>query len=340
MRQLYAGCDLHGNSNLIGIIDGEGKRVFKKKLPNDLCLVRETLKPFQEELTGIAVESTYNWYWLVDGLMAEGYKVHLANPAAIQQYAGLKHSDDKQDAFWLAEMLRLGILPEGYIYPKEERPVRDLLRKRGHLVRLRTSLVISLQNILSRNLGRKVNVNDVKSIREDRISSFLEMNEDLALAGRVSKEVIDHLTHQIHKIERVVQKRIELKEQYRYLPSIFGVGKILSLTIMLETGPMGRFRTVGEYVSYCRKVPSQWTSNGKWKGSGNRKNGNKYLSWAYGEASEFARRFHPEPRAYYNRKMQKTNAAVAHSALSSKLARAAYYVMRDQVPFRPEKLFG
>ncbi len=144
MRQLYAGCDLHGNNNLIGIVDGEGKRVFKKKLSNDLCLVRDTLKPFQEELVGIAVESTYNWYWLVDGLMEEGYKVHLANPSAIQQYVGLKHSDDKHDAFWLAEMLRLGILPEGYIYPKEERPVRDLLRKRGHLVRLRTSLMISL----------------------------------------------------------------------------------------------------------------------------------------------------------------------------------------------------
>jgi len=339
MRQLYAGSDLHGNSNLIGIIDGEGKRVFKKKLPNDLSLVLEALRPFQDEVVGIAVESTYNWYWLVDALMDEGYKVHLANPSAIQQYVGLKYSDDKHDAFWLAEMLRLGILPEGYIYPKEERPVRDLLRKRGHLVRLRTSLVISLQNILSRNLGRKVNVNDVKSMREDRISSFLEMNEDLALAGRVSKEVIDHLTHQIYRIERVVQKRMGLKEQYRYLPTLFGVGKILSLTIMLETGPIGRFRTVGDYVSYCRKVPSQWTSNGKRKGSGNRKNGNKYLSWAYGEASEFARRFHPEPRAYYNRKMQKTNAAVAHSALSNKLARAAYYVMRDQVPFRPEKLF-
>ncbi len=183
-------------------------------------------------------------------------------------------------------------------------------------------------------------VNDVKSVREDRISSLLEMNEDLALAGRVSKEVIDHLTHQIYQIEKVVQKRIELKEQYRYLPTLFGVGKILSLTIMLETGPIRRFPTVGDYVSYCRKVPSHWTSNGKWKGSGNRKNGNKYLSWAYGEASEFARRFHPEPRAYYNRKMQKTNAAVAHSALSNKLARAAYYVMRDQVPFQPEKLFG
>jgi transposase len=223
------------------------------------------------------VESTYNWYWIVDGLMEKGYKVHLANPSAIQQYSGLKHSDDKHDAFWLAEMLRLGILPEGYIYPREERPLRDLLRKRGHLVRLRTSLVNSLQNILSRNLGKRVNANDVKALREDRVSLLLEMNEDLALAGRVSKEAIDHLTRQIRKIEGVVEKRIKLKEEYRYLLTLHGVGKILSLTIMLETGPISRFPTVGDYVSYCRKVPSQWTSNGKRKGSGNPKNGNKGL---------------------------------------------------------------
>ncbi len=339
MEGLYAGSDLHGNSNFLGIIDAQGKRVFKKKMPNELALIRQTLQPFQEELVGIAVESTYNWYWMVDGLMEEGYKVHLANPSAIQQYTGLKHTDDKHDAFWLAEMLRLGILPEGYIYPKEERPMRDLLRKRGHLVRLRTSLVVSLQNILSRNLGRKLRVNDIKSLREDRITSFLGMSEDIALAGRVSKEAIDHLTRQIYKIEWAVQKKITVKEEYRYLLTLPGVGKILALTIMLETGPISRFETVGDYVSYCRKVPSQWMSNGKWKGSGNRKNGNKYLSWAYAEASEFARRLYPEPRAYYHRKMQKSNAAVAHSALSNKLARAGYYVIRDQVPFRPEKLF-
>jgi transposase len=340
MRALYAGSDLHSNNNLLGIVDGQGKKIFKKRLPNEPRLVLDVLKPYQEEIVGIVVESTYNWYWLVDALMDEGYKVHLANPAAIQQYSGLKHADDKHDAFWLAEMLRLGILPEGYIYPKQERPVRDLLRKRGHLVRLRTSLVISLQNILSRNLGRKVNVNDVKALREDRITPLLEASEDLALAGRVSKEAIDHLTHQIYKIEDWLQKRIALKEEYRYLLTLPGVGKILSLTIMLETGPISRFATVGDYVSYCRKVPSQWISNEKRKGSGNTKNGNKYLAWAYAEASDFARRFYPEPRAYYQRKMQKTNSVVAHSALAHKLARAGYYVMRDQVPFRPEKLFG
>jgi transposase len=340
MGALYAGCDLHGNSNFFGIVDGQGKRIFKKKLANDIVWIRDILRPFQEELVGVAVESTYNWYWMVDGLMEVGYRVHLANPAAIQQYSGLKHADDKHDAFWLAERLRLGILPEGYIYPKEERPVRDLLRKRGHLVRIRSSLVLSLQNILSRNLGRTVRVNDVKSVREDRIEPLLEGNEDLAMAGRVSKEAIDHLTGQILKIEWAVEKKIRWRGEYRYLLTLPGVGKILALTMMLETGPISRFETVGEYASYCRKVPSQWISNGKRKGSGNRKNGNKYLSWAYAEASEFARRLHPEPRAYYNRKMQKSNAAVAHSALANKLARAAYSMMRDQVPFNAEKLFG
>ena len=77
------------------------------------------------------VESTYNWYWLVDGLMDADYRVHLANPAAIQQYSGLKYSDDHSDARWLGHLLRLGVLPEGYIYPKADRAVRDLLRKRA-----------------------------------------------------------------------------------------------------------------------------------------------------------------------------------------------------------------
>ena len=302
MRALYVGSDLHSNNNLLGGIDEEGRRVFKKKVLNDPQVVRDVLEPFKEEIVGIAVESTYNWYWLVDMLMEEGYQVHLANPSAIQRYSGMKHADDKHDAFWLAEMLRLGILPEGYIYPKEERPVRDLLRKRSHFVRLRTSLVISLQNILSRNLGRDVMVNEVKRLKEDRITPLLGDNEELAMAGQVSKETIDFFTHQIHRIEAMVEKRMLLKEGYRYLLTLPGVGKILALTIMLETGPIVRFETVGDYVSCCRKVPSQWMSNGKWKGSGNKKNGNKYLAWAYSEASDFARRFYPEPRAYYNRK--------------------------------------
>jgi transposase len=252
----------------------------------------------------------------------------------------LKYADDQYDAFWLAEMLRLDILPEGHIYPKEDRPIRDLLRKRGHLVRLRTSLIISLQNIISRNNGIKLKVGDIKILTTDRVAPFLERNEDLALAGKVSKESIDFLTRQIKAVEAVVEKKMELREPYDRLLTEPGIGKILGLTVMLETGPISRFAKVGNYASYCRKVSSKWISNEKKKGKGNKKSGNKYLAWAFSEAAEIARRYDDNARAYYNRKTQQTNRMVAHNALAHKLARAAYYIIRDGVPFMPEKCFA
>jgi transposase len=340
MKKLYAGIDLHGNNNYLGILDRKGQRVFKKRLANIPEVILEALKPFKKGIQGIVVESTFNWYWLVDLLMSEGHKVHLANPAAIQQYAGKKHADDQDDAFWLAEMLRLGILPEGYIYPKEDRPIRDLLRKRGHLVKLRTSLMTSLQNIISRNCGVKVKASQMKKVRTDEVLPILAGREDLELSGKVSKEAIDFLTHQIKQVENFVEDKVALRAPYKYLQTIYGVGKILSLTIMLETGPIERFSQVGHYVSYCRKVPTKWTSNEKTKGKGNKKNGNKYLAWAFSEAAELSRRYENPARAYYNKKSAKTNFMVAHTALAHKLARAAYFVMRDQVPFDPAKVFA
>lgn len=337
---LYTAFDLHSNNSYVGIIDEDGKRVFRRKLQNNEGLMVKVLNPFKDDIEGVVVESTFNWYWAVDLLMEEGYKVHLANPSKIQKYSGLKYADDEDDAFWLAEMLRLGILPEGYIYPKADRPIRDLLRKRGHLVKLRTSLIVSLQNIISRSLGGRMKTNDIKVLAEDRVTPLLEYNDDLALTGKVSKEAIDSLTRQIKTIEGTVEKKIGLSKPYQHLLSMPGVGRILALTIMLETGPIGRFQAVGNYASYCRKVPTTWTSNDKKKGKGNKKNGNRYLAWAYSEASELARRFDDNARTYFDRKRRRTNSPIAHSALAHKLSRAAYYIMRDGVPFMAEKTFG
>ncbi len=133
---------------------------------------------------------------------------------------------------------------------------------------------------------------------------------------------------------------MELREPYKNLLTFQAVGKILGLTIMLETGPISRFRESRQLLlPTAGKVSSKWISNDKAKGKGNKKSGNKYLAWAFSEAAEIARRYYPKARAYYNRKMQKTNFMIAHQALAHKLARAAYYIMRDQVPFMPEKMF-
>jgi len=338
--ELYGAFDLHSNNNNLGIIDSNDKRIYKKKLPNDPQTILTTLEPYKDNLEGLVVESTYNWYWLVDLLMDNDYKVHLANPSAIQKYKGLKHSDDNHDAFWLSHLLRLGILPEGYIYPKNERPIRDLLRKRGQLVKLRTSLILSLQGIISRNCGLKINANQIKVIKENRVAPLLAGDDDLELSGYVSKEVIDFLTQKIRKLETAIKNKVKLKKPFVQLQTICGVGNILSLTIMLETGSIGRFPKVGDYVSYCRKVPAVWSSNGKTKGKGNKKNGNRYLAWAFSEAAELARRFDENARAWYNRKSAKTNFMVPHSALAHKLARASYYVMKNGVPFDYRKLFS
>lgn len=129
------------------MVDAEGKRVFEKKLPCTMSQVLQALAPFKERLDTIAVESTYNWYWLVDGLHDAGYRAVLANPAGMEQYSGLKQTDDKSDAFFLAELLRLKILPTGYICERGLRSVRDLLRRRMLLVHKRTALILSLQSL-------------------------------------------------------------------------------------------------------------------------------------------------------------------------------------------------
>jgi len=163
--EAYAGIDLHSSNSYIGIIDQEDRRLYGKRLPNSMNEILAALDPFKENIEAV-VESTYNWYWLVDGLQEEGYKVHLANPSAIKQYEGLKHTDDKWDSFWLAHMRRLNILPEGYIYPKEERPVRDLLRRRLLFVRQRTSQILSLQSAIARNLSLKMSGRAIKKLTE------------------------------------------------------------------------------------------------------------------------------------------------------------------------------
>jgi len=336
--ELYAGLDLHSRNTYIGIMDKEFKRVFAKRVSNNLPLILKTLDPFQNQLEGIVVESTFNWYWLIDGLMDAGYHcVHLANPSAMKQYEGIKHTDDQHDSFFLAQMLILGILPQGYIYPKEERPVRDLARKRLFLVRHKTSHILSLQSLIARCCGQRVSANDIRTFTVEDLQQLLE-EEYIVLSAQANLDTIVFLKQQILQLEKAIKNKVKLSKAFQQLMTVPGIGLILAMTIMLEVGDIGRFPQVGNFASYSRCVSSQRLSDGKSKGHGNRKNGNRYLSWAFTEAAHLSRRYNEHFRSYYNRKLAQANTSLATKALSNKLARICYYIMRDQVAFRDNLL--
>jgi transposase len=334
----YAGIDLHSSNNYIGIIDVKDKRLYSKRHDNRIDDVLKVLRKFKSSLQGVVVESTYNWYWLVDGLMDQGYTVHLANPNAIQTYNGLKHTDDKWDSFWLAHMLRLGLLPEGYVYPKQQRPIRDLLRRRMMFVRQRTSQVLSLQSMATRNRGVNFSGSQIKRFQDEFIEKVFS-DPNLQFTAKKNMATIRLLDRIVSEIETEVMSQVKLKKEFKQLLTTPGIGNILGLTIMLEVGDIRRFAKVGNYSSYCRCVESKKTSNGKKKGENNKKNGNRYLAWAYVEAANHAIRCCPKAEKFFQRKLAKNKRVLAIKALANKLSKATYYVMRDQIAFDEDKLF-
>ena len=337
--KLYAGIDLHSNNSVVSVLDEQDRIVAEQRVRNDLDTIVQLLEPYRPGLAGVVVESTFNWYWLVDGLMGAGHTVHLANTAAIGQYKGLKHTDDRHDARWLAHLLRLGLLREGHIYPKAQRGVRDLLRKRSQLVRQRTANLLSVQNLIARELGKQISANEIKKlVANDEQRWPVDSPFGLAIGAHLS--VMRVLDEQISRIEKTVLAKARPREEYAALSSIPGVGEILGLTIMLETGDIHRFAKPGQFASYCRCVGSQRISNGKKKGENNAKSGNRYLAWAFVEAANFARRYNERIDRFYQRKKAKRNGAVAVKAVAHKLARASFYVMRDRVPFDLDKAFS
>jgi transposase len=337
--EVYCGIDLHSNNMLVGIKDAEGKVLFRRRLDNDLRQVLNVLEPYRDRLRAVAVESTFNWYWLVDGLMDAGHPMRLVNTTAVEQYNGLKHGDDDSDALFLAELLRLKILPEGYIYPKEQRAVRDLMRKRAHLVRQRTANILSIQNIIRRSANSRLNSEFIKKLEVNELSVPLGLDPFVARAAEASLMVVRCLTEQIEALEKIILGRVKLRPEFQKVLSVPGIGDILGLTIMLEAGEIGRFPSVGDFASYCRAVESKRLSNKKKKGEGNRKNGNRYLAWAFVEAANHAVRSSAPIGRWYQRKKAGTKTVVAIKAVAHKLARATFYILRDQVVFDVKRAF-
>lgn len=337
--ELYAGIDLHSNNSVVTVLDAADRTVYAKRLPNDLGMIVTALRSCGGTLHGVAVESTYNWYWLVDGLQDAGFTVHLVNTTAVKQYDGLKHSGDFSDARHLAHLLRLGILPVGHIYPRAQRAVRDLLRKRSQLVRYRTAQILSVQNLLARNLGARAQTREVKSWQAKSIDA-MALLEEQKQALKATLAVMRCIDAQISVVECSVLAKVKARADYKALKTVSGIGEVLALTIALETGDIGRFAGPGNFASYARTVKSTRESNGKKKGQGNTKCGNKYLAWAFIEAANFAVRYDATIKRWYQKKCASSLSVVALKAVAHKLARACYYILKDGRAFDAARAFG
>jgi transposase len=335
---LYAGADLHGNNVFLSICNQDGANVFRRRVKANLDAVNAALNPFWDRIKVIGVESTFNWYWFVDGLLEQGRNVKLGNPAKMEQYSGIKITNDLSDADWLAEQLRLGIFPECYIYPKETRAVRDALRGRQLFVRRRTQVLLSFGGLLERYglpspSAAKMETWTSADIQATGLDPWVQLKLETLL------EAIQNSDRHAKKIEKQVLAFVKPTQQYLRVVTLPGIGMALGMLIVLESGDFKRFPTAGDYASYCRTVKSERTSNEKKKGSNNSKNGNKYLAWAFIEAATFAARFNPRIQSWYEKKKRKSGVPKAKKALACKLAKAVWHVMNGK-EFDEALLFG
>jgi transposase len=323
---------------MIGIVNQDGQRIEHRKLECDLGVILRYLDPFKTQLQSLAVESTFNWYWLVDNLRKVKYPIDLANPAKIEQYRGLKHADDKDDAYFLAELQRLKILPTAHVYDPELRPVRDLLRRRTGLVHQRTALLLSFKSLYTRTTGQQLDLSDAKKMEPAEAVKLYTHPANQLIAQEQTRQ-IESLHGSISKIEKAVLGCARAIPLYARLNTLPGIGRILGMTITMEVGDIHRFKTDGDFASYCRTVDARRLSNNKQKGENNQKCGNKYLSWAFVEAANFARRYDENCRRWYDRKAAKTNKVLATKALACKLAKAAWYVMARECNYDEKRMF-
>ncbi len=234
MNKVVAGVDLHSNNLVIGVMDTDGKRLASRKVECQLSEVVKFLSPFKKRLEQVAVESTSNWYWLVDGLRALRYPVVRANPAGMEQYSGIKHADDTNDAFFLAELTRLKILPTGHIYDAELRPVRDLLRRRLTLVHQRTALMLSFKSLYTRTTGQAMSLGELKDLEVKEAQQLYDHPANQLIAGLQIKH-IEQLTESIEQIEKAVLGSARELPSYAKRTTLPGVGKILGMTMTMES---------------------------------------------------------------------------------------------------------
>lgn len=311
-------------------------------MPNHLPTILHELDNFSPKPSAV-VESTLNWYWLVDGLQEAGFEVKLAHIFGLHMITGAKVKTDRRDAFSLARLLRLDAIPEAYIYPKQRRPVRDLLRRRNRMVSVRAAAYVSMKQILLQQGILGYSLADLKRLDEEGIEGLFD-HPVIQASMRLELERIRLYNREINTLERIILQSVAEEPLFELLQTIPGVGKILGLTIFYEVGDIERFSGPKPFCSYSRVVPGVAQSSSVTRRGRGSKQGNPHLKWAFMQAACISVRYEPTVRKFRQthlaRRRSKARKLISMSIVAHKLAIGAYYVLKDRVPFKMELMFA
>ena len=342
MGVYYCGIDLHALVSQIVILDGTGQVLLNRRVKNRLEEILGVLAPYGPGIH-IAIESTFNWYWLVDGLQDAGHDVHLGHPLRLAMISKAKVKTDRRDARMLARLLRSGDFPEAYIYPRETRPVRDLVRQRTRVVAQRAREYAALRLRLYRHGFLEHSANWVKRVSEEELEA---MFEHPAIRPLIHHELarIRLLSDQVTEIEQTIAALAQTTPDYEHLRTLPGTGLALAPVILYESGQISRFTSCRHYVSYARVIPGCAESAGKIRAGRGKKQGNRHLKAAFTQAAVHAIRTDETVRRLYERLKQRHpgrgSVPIAINVIAHKLAQAAYHILKEGTVYQERLLFG
>ena len=256
-HRFYCGVDLHARTLYLHMLDHDGQTRFEKNIPARPDTFLEAVKPFRDGLV-VGVECMFAWYWVADLCAAEGIAFVLGHALYMRMIHGGKSKTDKIDAAKIAGLLRGGLFPQAYVYPKDLRETRDLLRRRTFLVRQRAQFLTHVVNTNSQyNLPAfpaKLSYKANRANRDDIVNRF--PHESVRHSIRADLALIDALDAQVDSLESYLTRAAKVDDSvtYHLLRTVPGIGKVIALILLYEVQDIGRFAGAGNFLSYSRLV--------------------------------------------------------------------------------------
>lgn len=322
----YVGVDLHRRRSVVVILDPDGTKVSSRRIENSPLALAEAVAeagPCPE----VVLEATWGWYWAADVLAEAGAGVHLAHPLGVKGFENRRVKNDDRDATLLADLLRMGSLPESWIAPKSLRELRELVRYRHKLSQLRTGLKSQVHSVL----GKEGVVPSLTTLWGPGGARFLDetaLGEAYAYRVESLRDLIGVYDREITELDQRVHARLRDDVGYRVIQQLSGVGRVFAGVFVAEIGDITRFPTPKRLCSWVGLTPRHRESDEKVFRGSISKQGSALVRWAAVEAVARWRGGAPIQDTY-RRIADRRGTNIARVAAARKLLTLVYYGMRD-----------